>query len=75
MSEADYIVIHPLLIIDDWRKGCSCPLDSSTREHDHPSECRECTDAAIKEIESWFKQNPQWNPKKRSIDEEPEHIK
>jgi len=62
MSDSNEVVMHPLLVIDEWRKGCSCTLNMATGKHDHPSTCQECTDGAMKAIEKWFELNPQWKP-------------
>lgn len=69
MSESNRVVMHPLLIIEEWRKGCSCTLNLSTGLHDHPSNCQDCTDGAMKAIEQWFEQNPQWTPAKPVSDD------
>lgn len=74
MSESNKIVMHPLLIIEEWRKGCSCTLNASTGKHDHPSSCQECTDGAMKAIEEWFEINPQWKPSAKFFETEPEEL-
>lgn len=74
MSESKRAVMHPLLIIDEWRKGCSCTINLTTGKKDHPSGCQECTDAAMKAIEEWFEQNPQWKPADRFLEKEPEEL-
>lgn len=62
MSESKSVFMHPLLIIDEWRNGCSCTIDIASGKKGHPSLCQECTDGAMKAIEEWFEQNPQWKP-------------
>lgn len=74
MSESNRVVMHPLLIIEKWRKGCSCTLNLSSGDRDHPSSCQGCTDAAMKAIEEWFQQNPQWKPADRFVEKEPEQL-
>lgn len=74
MSEFNNILMHPLLIIDEWRKGCSCTLNSSTGEHYRPFSCPECTDGAMKAIEKWFELNPQWKPSAKFFEKEPEEL-
>jgi len=74
MSESNEFVMHPLLVIDEWRKGCSCTLNISTGKHDHPSTCHECTDGAMKAIEKWFELNPQWKPAIAAPEKEQEEL-
>lgn len=74
MSESNKVVMHPLLIIEEWRKGCSCTLNLSAGNHGHPSTCQECTDGAMKAIEEWFEHNPQWKPTDRFVEKEPEEL-
>ena len=62
MPKQNKITMHPLLIIDEWRKGCSCAINTTSGEMGHPSLCSICTDAAMKGIEKWFVENPQWIP-------------
>lgn len=54
--------MHPLSVINEWRKGCSCSIGEGG-EALHPSICKECTEAAMQAIEKWFQssnQPPQW---------------
>lgn len=46
MKENQKLPLHPLEIIAEWRKGCSCAID-------RPAECIECTEAAMSAIEKW----------------------
>ena len=62
MPKQNKITMHPLLIINEWRKGCSCAINTTSGEMEHPSLCSECTDAAMQAIEQWFAENPQWKP-------------
>lgn len=45
--------MHPLKVIEEWRKGCSCSMDSNGNQL-HPSLCEECTEAAMKAIERYY---------------------
>lgn len=74
MSESQRAVMHPLLIIEEWRKGCSCTLNLKTGEKGKASECQEFTDRAMKAIEEWFELNPQWKPDERFIENEAEQL-
>lgn len=53
--------MHPLKVIEEWRKGCSCSIGDDGKPV-HPSNCEECTEAAMKAIEGWFKSSsePEW---------------
>lgn len=49
MSEEKVRVpMHPIDVIKEWRKGCSCTIG------EHPSQCEECTENAMKAIERHF---------------------
>lgn len=49
MSEEKVRVpMHPIDVIKEWRKGCSCTIG------EHPSQCEECTENAMKAIERYF---------------------
>lgn len=37
-------------------------INTASGEMGHPSLCSECTDAAMRAIELWFSDNPQWKP-------------
>lgn len=47
-AEKAMMPMHPLDVIKEWRKGCSCTIEQ------HPSQCEECTDNAMKAIERYF---------------------
>ncbi len=74
MSGTNKVLMHPLLVIEEWRKGCSCTINIATGRHDHPSACQDCTDGAMKAIEEWFELNPQWKPSDGFEDKDTEEL-